>query len=76
MTKYLEENKITTRLLFGGNLIRQPAYKDLKYKVVGELKNTDYVMNNSFWIGVYPGLDKEKLSFMTTKIQNFVKSYG
>ena len=43
---------------------------------MGELKNTDYVMNNSFWIGVYPGLDKEKLSFMTTKIQNFVKSYG
>ena len=76
LVKYLEENKITTRLLFGGNLIRQPAYKDLKYKVVGELKNTDYVMNNSFWIGVYPGLDKEKLSFMTTKIQNFVKSYG
>ncbi len=76
LVKYLEENKITTRLLFGGNLIRQPAYKDLKYRVVGELKNTDYVMNNSFWIGAYPGLDKEKLSFMTTKIQSFVKSYG
>ncbi len=74
LVKYLEENKIATRLLFGGNLIRQPAYKDLKYRVVGELKNTDYVMNNSFWIGVYPGLEQEKLSFMTTKIQDFVKS--
>lgn len=75
LVKYLEENKITTRLLFGGNLIRQPAYKDLKYRVVGELKNTDYVMNNSFWIGVYPGLKKEKLSFMTRKLRDFAHSY-
>ncbi len=74
LVKYLEENKITTRLLFGGNLIRQPAYKDLKYRVVGELKNTDYVMNHSFWIGVYPGLDQEKLSFMTTQIRKFFQS--
>ncbi|MBD2134061.1 lipopolysaccharide biosynthesis protein RfbH [Sphaerospermopsis sp. FACHB-1094] len=74
LVKYLEENKITTRLLFGGNLIRQPAYKDLKYRVVGELKNTDYVMNHSFWVGVYPGLDQEKLSFMTTQIRKFFQS--
>ena len=73
LVKYLEDHKIATRLLFGGNLIRQPAYKDLKYRVLGELKNTDFVMNNSFWIGVYPGLEQEKLSFVTTKIQDFVK---
>lgn len=75
LVKYLEDHKIATRLLFGGNLIRQPAYKDLKYRVLGDLTNTDYAMNNSFWIGVYPGLDREKLTFMTTKIQDFVKSY-
>lgn len=72
IVRYLEEHKITTRLLFGGNLIRQPAYKDLNYKVVGELKNTDYVMNNSFWIGVYPGLTAESISYMIKTIKDYI----
>jgi CDP-6-deoxy-D-xylo-4-hexulose-3-dehydrase len=61
---FLETRKIATRLLFGGNLVRQPAYSDVKYRVVGELKNSDFVMNQVFWVGVYPGLSTEAIEFM------------
>jgi CDP-4-dehydro-6-deoxyglucose reductase, E1 len=64
VTRYLESRKIGTRLLFGGNLVRQPAYRDVEYRVVGDLRNTDYVMNNVFWIGVYPGLSDSMLRHM------------
>ena len=64
IVNYLEEKKIATRMLFGGNLTKQPAYKDVKYRTVDSLKNTDLVMNNLFWIGVYPGITKEKLNYM------------
>jgi len=64
VTRYLESRKIGTRLLFGGNLVRQPAYKDVEYRIVSDLKNTDYVMNNVFWIGVYPGLNDSMLQHM------------
>jgi len=61
---FLEKHKIATRLLFGGNLVRQPAYRDVKYRVVGDLKNSDFVMNQVFWVGVYPGLSTEAIEFM------------
>jgi CDP-6-deoxy-D-xylo-4-hexulose-3-dehydrase len=73
VTRYLESRKIGTRLLFGGNLIRQPAYKEVEYRVVGDLKNTDYVMNNVFWIGVYPGLNDGMLEHMLNSLREVAR---
>ena len=61
--QYLESHKIATRLLFGGNLIRQPAYRGQNFRVAGSLDNSDFVMNNVFWIGVYPGLTDSMLNY-------------
>jgi CDP-6-deoxy-D-xylo-4-hexulose-3-dehydrase len=60
----LDQHKIATRLLFGGNLVRQPAYRNVPYRVIGNLENADFVMNNVFWIGVYPGLNSQALSYI------------
>jgi|LSQX01.3.fsa_nt_gb CDP-6-deoxy-D-xylo-4-hexulose-3-dehydrase len=73
IVKYLEEKKVATRMLFGGNLIKQPAYKNINYKVSGNLNNTDLIMNNLFWVGVYPGLTEEKLKYMVKMFKNFLK---
>jgi CDP-4-dehydro-6-deoxyglucose reductase, E1 len=74
LTRALEAQKIGTRLLFAGNLLRQPAYEGYEYRVIGELTNTDYVMNQVFWIGVYPGLSTEMLNFIAKTITEFVGS--
>ncbi len=74
LTRALEAKKIGTRLLFAGNLLRQPAYEGWEYRVVGEMTNTDYVMNNVCWIGVFPGLTGEMLEFMSATIHEFVAS--
>ena len=71
LTRALEEKKIGTRLLFAGNLARQPAYEQSEYRVVGTLRNTDYVMNCVFWIGVFPGLTKEMLDFVAETVLEF-----
>ena len=73
IVQYLENNKITTRMLFGGNLIKQPAYQNVKCRIFNSLKNTDLVMNNLFWIGVYPGLNKEMLDYMVESFKEFLK---
>lgn len=64
VVRYLEKHKIATRLLFGGNLIRQPAYLEVPHRVVGNLENSDFVMNCVFWIGVYPGLSSAMLEYV------------
>ncbi len=71
LLKYLDQNKIGTRLLFAGNLTRQPYMKGRNFRISGELTNTDIVMNDTFWIGVYPGLSKEMLDFVVSKIEAF-----
>ncbi|MEO1443413.1 MAG: DegT/DnrJ/EryC1/StrS family aminotransferase, partial [Chloroflexota bacterium] len=68
--RYIEDRHVKTRLLFGGNLIRQPAYKDLNYRVVGDLTNTDIVMNGTFWIGVYPGLTDAHIDYTIETLHN------
>jgi CDP-6-deoxy-D-xylo-4-hexulose-3-dehydrase len=60
--------------LFGGNLLKQPAYSGLPIRVVGDLKNADIITNSTFWIGVYPGLTKEMIDFMIGTITEFVQS--
>lgn len=71
LLKFMDQFKIGTRLLFAGNLTRQPYFEDVKYRVVGELTNTDLIMNNTFWIGVYPGLTQEHLNFIIEKFEEF-----
>jgi CDP-4-dehydro-6-deoxyglucose reductase, E1 len=69
LTKHLDSYNIGTRLLFAGNLIRQPYFQNRKYRVVGSLKNTDIIMNQTFWIGLYPGLKTQQLDFVVSKLE-------
>jgi CDP-6-deoxy-D-xylo-4-hexulose-3-dehydrase len=69
----LSDSKIGTRLLFSGNLIKQPYMKNINFKVHGDLKNTDLVMENTFWVGLYPGLREKHLDYTVNKILNFFK---
>jgi len=72
LTRALEDARIGTRLLFGGNLMRQPAYAGCEMRACGELPNTDFAMNHVFWIGVYPGLSQPMLDFAVATIRDFV----
>lgn len=75
--QFLQKNKIATRYLFGGNLLRQPYFTDRKieHRVAGELKNTDLIMNNTFWIGVYPGLTGEMIEYICHTFDEFLDRY-
>jgi CDP-6-deoxy-D-xylo-4-hexulose-3-dehydrase len=73
IVNYLERNKIATRMLFGGNLLNQPAYENIKHRIAGNLKNTDLVMNNLFWVGVYPGLTKPMLDYIRKISVNYLR---
>ena len=69
---YLDQNKVGTRLLFAGNLTRQPYMANAKYRISGELTNTDNVMNNTFWIGVQPSLTKSMMEYSCSKIESYL----
>lgn len=71
LLSYLDQYKIGSRLLFGGNLIRQPYFEGRNYRVVGDLSKTDQVMNYTFWMGLYPGLDEAMLEYAVDKIETF-----
>lgn len=78
IVRYLEDKKIQTRMLFGGNIIKQPCFDDIrddntKYRVVGDLKNTDYIMEHTFWIGMYPDMDETRLDAMAAAIHEALK---
>lgn len=70
---HLEKRKIATRMMFGGNLTKQPAYLDIKCRIAGGLKNTDTVMNDLFWIGVYPGITRAKMNYIIKVFDDFMK---
>lgn len=72
---YLESKKIGTRLLFGGNLLSQPAYKDVPHKVFSELHNTNLIMRSAFWLGVYPGLTDAHIDYVISMVDDFMKGY-
>ena len=74
LVEYLNNKKILTRLLFAGNLTKQPGYMNKKHKVIGTLKNTDKIMNDTFWVGVWPGLGNQELDFIVSEIKTYIKN--
>lgn len=76
VVRYLEARRIATRLMFGGNLVRQPAYRDVPHRVVGSLANSDFVMNQVVWIGVYPGLTPPMLDYIIECFHELPKALG
>ena len=72
LVSHLNTRRVLTRLLFAGNLTKQPSMKDIKFKIFDNLNNTDRIMNHTFWIGVYPGLTEEMLSYVADNIEQFL----
>ncbi len=74
LAEFLENHKILTRQLFAGNMVRQPAFKNVKYRISGSLENTDYIMRNTIFIGVYPGIDEERMNYILSVFEQFFNS--
>ncbi len=75
IVNFLEENKIGTRSLFGGNLLRHPAYLEIKHRIVGDLINSDKITDDGFWIGVYPGINDQMIDYILEKFDKFINKY-
>ena len=75
IVRFLDSKNIGTRFLFGGNLVHQPYMKNYRFRVDGNLKNSDKVMNQTFWIGVYPGISSHELDFLSASIHSFCQRY-
>jgi CDP-6-deoxy-D-xylo-4-hexulose-3-dehydrase len=73
LIQYLEEHQVRTRLLFGGNVLRQPAYINVARRVIGELVQADRVMNGTLWIGVYPGITLEMIQYVLDVFEAWMK---
>jgi CDP-6-deoxy-D-xylo-4-hexulose-3-dehydrase len=73
LIQFLDSRKIATRLLFGGNLVRQPAYRNSQFRIASPLDNTDFIMNQVFWLGVYPGLTRPMLDYICDTLFAFKK---
>jgi len=71
LVQYLEKKQIATRMLFAGNITKQPAFSGVRYRVCGKLTNTDYIMNNTFWIGVYPAITEEMIEYVLEVFESF-----
>lgn len=76
LTLYLEKNMIMTRLLFAGNVTKQPAYLDVECRIIGDLENTDCIMNNTFFIGVYPGINDDQIAYISKVFESFFKEFA
>ena len=74
ITRYLEKHGIQTRPIFAGNIIRQPAYRNVEYKTVGDLHNSDKILRDSFFVGVYPGLNEDDMRFIGSTLRDI--DYG
>ncbi len=75
IVKYLEDNKIATRMLFAGNIIWHPSFENVKYRIYGNLVNTDRIMNDTFWIGVYPGITGEMIEYILERFDDFLRNH-
>lgn len=73
LVQHLEDHRIRTRLLFAGNILKQPAFRGVRYRVAGELKNTDLIMERTFWIGVYPGLGQKEINYVLDTLLHFCR---
>ena len=73
IVKFLEGKNIETRMLFGGNILKQPGFKNINHRIVGELTNTDIILNNTFFLGVYPGMTQEQLEYVIKSLHEFFK---
>ena len=76
LLRFLDSRKIGTRLMFAGNIMKQPAYRNVDFRVVGDLTNTDIVMRRTFWVGVYPGLTEPMLDYIADSITEFVNKHA